>query len=68
MSKVDILSAIIQFPGHIFAKIIIYTACVANSRCGEDRFIFDIFEKVKTLVKNPLWVFVYIHGLYDIGT
>ena len=47
MSKVDILSTIIQFPGHIFAKIIIYSACVAKSRCGEDKFIFELFEKLK---------------------
>ena len=31
MFKVD---TIIQFPGHIFSKIIIYSACVAQSRCG----------------------------------
>ena len=47
MSKVDILSTIIQSPGHIFAKIIIYSACVAKSRCGEDKFIFELFEKLK---------------------
>ena len=56
MSKVDILSTIIQFPGHIFAKIIIYSACIAKSRCGEDKFIFDLLEKLKTFLKNPLWV------------
>ena len=47
MSKVDILS--VQFLGHIFAKIIIYSACVAKSSCGEDKFIFDLFKKLKTL-------------------
>ena len=51
MSKVDILSTIVQFPGHIFAKIVIYSACVAKSRCGEDKFIFDLFEKLKTFLK-----------------
>ena len=55
MSKVDILSTmIIQFPRHIFAKIRIYSACVAKSRCGEDKFIFDLFEKLKTLFQIPL--------------
>ena len=54
MSKVDILSTIIQFPGHIFAKIIIHSACVAKSRCGEDKFIFDLFKKLKPFFKNAL--------------
>ena len=66
MSKVDILSTIIQFPGHIFAKIIIYSACVAKSRCGEDKSIFDLFEKLRTLFKNPLWVFNIINMVYTI--
>ena len=64
MLKVDILSTIIQFPGHIFAKIIIYSACVAKIRCGEDKFIFDLFEKLKTFLKNPLWAFNIIHMVY----
>ena len=64
MSKVDIM----QFPGHIFAKIVIYSACVAKSRCGEDKikFFFDLFEKLKTLFKNPLWVFNIINMVYTI--
>ena len=66
MSKVDILSTIIQFPGHIFAKIIIYSACVAKSRCGEDKFIFDLFEKLRTLFKNSLLVFNIINMVYTI--
>ena len=66
MSKVDILSTIIQFPGHIFAKIIIYSTCVAKSRCGEDKVIFDLFEKLRTLFKNPLWVFNIINMVYTI--
>ena len=37
MFKVDILSTILQFLGHIFSKIVIYSACVAKSRCGEDK-------------------------------
>ena len=40
MFKVDILSIIIQFPGHIFPKIVIYCACVAKSRCGKDKFFW----------------------------
>ena len=60
MSKVDILSTIIQFPGHIFAKII------TLSRCGEDKFIFDLFEKLKTFLKNPLWVFNILNMVYTI--
>ena len=40
MSKVDILSTIIQFPGHIFAKIVVFSAWVAKSRCGEDKCCF----------------------------
>ena len=67
MSKVDILSTIIQFPGNIFAKIRIYSACVAKSRCGEDKFIFDLFAvKLKTLFKNPLWDFNIINMVYTI--
>ena len=66
MSKVDILSTIIQFPGHIFAKIINYSACVAKSRCGGDKFIFDLFEKLKTFFKNPLWVFNILNMVYTI--
>ena len=66
MSKVDILSTIIQFPGHIFAKIIIYSACVAKSRCGEDKFIFDLFEKLRTLFKNSFLVFSIINMVYTI--
>ena len=66
MSKVDILSTIIQFPGHIFAKIIIYSAFVAKSRCGEDKFIFDLFEKLKPFLKNSLWVFNIINVVYTI--
>ena len=66
MSKVDILSIIIQFQGHIFAKIIIYSACVAKSRCGEDKFIFDLLEKLKTLFKTPLWAFNVINMVYMI--
>ena len=61
MSKVDILSTIIQFPGHILEKIIIYSACVAKGRCGEDKFIFDLSEKLKALFKNPLWIFNIIN-------
>ena len=69
MSKVDILSTIIQFPGHIFAKIIIYSACVAKSRSGEDKFIFDLFEKLKTFFKkSALGVQYFKLGLYDIRT
>ena len=66
MSKVEILSTIIQFSGHIFAKVIIYSECVAKSRCGEDKFILDLFEKLKTLFKNPLWVFNIINMVYTI--
>ena len=66
MSKVDILSTIIQFPGHIFAKIIVYSACVAKSRCGEDKFISDLFEKLKLFLKNPLWVFNILNMAYTI--
>ena len=66
MSKVDILSIIIQFPGHVFAKIIVYSAFVAKSRCGEDKFIFDLFEKLKTFFKNPLWVFNILNMVYTI--
>ena len=66
MSKVDILSTVIQFPGHIFAKIIVYSACVAKSRCGEDKCFFDLFEKLKTLSKNPLRVFNIIKIIYTI--
>ena len=66
MSKVDILSTIVQFPGHIFAKIVIYSACVAKSRCGEDKFIFDLFEKLRTLFKNSLLVFNIINMVYTI--
>ena len=36
MFKADILSTIIQFPGYIFSKIVIYSACVTKSRCIED--------------------------------
>ena len=68
MSKVDILSTIMQFPGHIFAKIIIYSACVAKSRCGEDKLIFDLFEKLKTFLKSALGIQYFKHGLYDIRT
>ena len=65
MSKVDFLSTIIQFPGHIFAKLsTIYSACVAKIRCGEDKFIFDLFEKLKTFFKNPLWVFNILNMVY----
>ena len=62
MSKLDILSSIIQFPGHIFAKIIIFSACVAKSRCEEDKCFFDLFEKLIT----PLWVFNIINMVYTI--
>ena len=69
MSKVDILSTIIQFPGHIFAKIIIYSACIAKSHCGEDKFIFDLLEKLKTFFKkSALGLQYFKHGLYDIRT
>ena len=37
MFKVDRLSTIIQFPGHIFLTIVIYSARVAKNRCGEDK-------------------------------
>ena len=66
MSKVDILSTIIQFPGHIFAKIIVFSAWVAKSRCGEDKCFFYLFEKIKTLFKNPLRVFNIINIVYTI--
>ena len=36
MFKADILS--IQFPGHIFSKIIICSEGVAKNRCGEDKW------------------------------
>ena len=62
MSKLDILSSIIQFPGHIFAKIIIFSACVAKSRCEEVKCFFDLFEKLIT----PLWVFNIINMVYTI--
>ena len=62
MSKLDILSSIIQFPGHIFAKIIIFSACVTKSRCEEDKCSFDLFEKLIT----PLWVFNIINMVYTI--
>ena len=66
MSKVDISRTITQFPGHIFAKIIIFSACVSKSLCGEDKFIFDLFEKLKTFLKNPLWVFNILNMVYTI--
>ena len=55
MFKVDILSTIIQFPGHIFSQIVIYSACVAKSRCVEDKCFFDLFEKLVILFEKPLW-------------
>ena len=62
MSKADILSRIpIQFPAHIFAKIIFF-----KSRCGEDKCFSDLFERLKTLFKNPLWVFNIINMVYTI--
>ena len=68
MSKVDILSTIIQFPGHIFAKIIIYSACVVKSHCGSEKtnLFLTYFEKLKTLFRNPLWVFNIINMVYTI--
>ena len=56
----------IQFPGHVFAKIIVYSVCVAKSRCGEHKFIFDLFEKLETLFKNLLGVFNIINMVYTI--
>ena len=50
MSKVDILSTIIHFPGHIFAKFIIYSARVAKSRCRGDNFFFLLISKAKNFV------------------
>ena len=66
MSKVDILSTITQFPGHIFTKIIIYSACVANSRCGEDNLFLTYLKKLKTFFKNPFWVFNILNMVYTI--
>ena len=37
-----------------------------KSRCGEDKFIFDLFEKLKTFLKNPLWVFNILNMVYTI--
>ena len=37
MCKVDTLSTILQFSGHIFLKIVIDSACVAKSLRGEDK-------------------------------
>ena len=61
MFKVDILSTIIQFPGHIFSKIVIYSACVAKSRCGEDKSFFDLCKKLIILFRKPLWDFNIIN-------
>ena len=64
MSKVDILSTIIQFPGHIFAKIIVFSAWVAVAE--KTNVFFYLFEKIKTLFKNPLRVFNIINIVYTI--
>ena len=61
MFKVDILSTIIQFPGHIFSKIVIYSAFVAKSRCGENKSFFDLFKKLIILFRKPLWDFNIIN-------
>ena len=58
MSKVDILSTVIQ--------IIVFSVCVAKSRCGEDKCFFDLFEKLETLFKNLLRVFNIINIVYMI--
>ena len=61
MFKVDILSTIIQFPGQIFSKIVIYSACVAKSRGGEDKSFSDLFKKLIILFRKPLWDFNIIN-------
>ena len=65
MSKVNILSTIIQFPCHIFAKIIIYSTYCQKPLRRRQSF-FDLFETLRTLFKNPLWVFNIINMVYTI--
>ena len=67
MSKVNNLITIIKSPGQICAKIIIYPACVAKSRCREDKcFFFLLIWKAKSFVsKSALGLEYYEHGLYD---
>ena len=61
MFKVDSLSTIIQFPGHIFPKIVIYSACVAKSRWGKDKFFLDLLKKLIILFEKLLWDFNIIN-------
>ena len=44
----------------------IYSACIAKSCCGEDKFIFELFDKVKSFFKNPLWFFNILNMVYTI--
>lgn len=59
MSRVDH-----TIPRSYFCKN--YNSCVAKSRWGEDKYFFDLFEKLKTLLKNPLRVFKIINVVYTI--
>ena len=66
MPKVDILSTIIQFPGHIFAKIIVFLHGLPKAVAEKTNVFFYLFEKIKTLFKNPLRVFNIINIVYTI--
>ena len=59
MFKVDILSTIIQFPGHILQVL---PKAVAEKTV---QMFIDLFEKQNILFKKPLWNFNIINMVFN---